>query len=340
MIMSSEYLCIEPFIRDALAGRMLQAAFELGVIDRLANRTVCAADQLFRRLPLDRHGAELLRQTLENNGVLASDDVGIRLTDSFRRTLPFRDLMLTKLQFAELFATDYVTRLPQLLQSEEDFMRTAKLFELFDYSRCHEVTPENCIQTARWMKLTTALTRYEAPVCCDHFNFSQSRRMLDLGGNSGEFARQVCERTPHLHVTVGDLPVVCHVGREHLSGTEEAARIQFQPLHFLNESLPSGYDLISFKSVLHDWPEEAVRILLTRCRDALAPGGRVLIFERTSIDFRSSGMSYGQLPVLLFFRSYRPAESYAQFLSEAGFRNMELQLIPLDVPFLLMTAEA
>jgi hypothetical protein len=106
------------------------------------------------------------------------------------------------------------------------------------------------------MKLTTTLTRYEAPVCVEHYDFSAHQRMLDLGGNSGEFAIQVCRRTPPLQACVVDLPVVCHVGMRHVAEQKLSDRIQFQPLNFTQDPIPGGYDLITCKSVLHDWPDE------------------------------------------------------------------------------------
>ncbi|MCA9058338.1 MAG: methyltransferase domain-containing protein [Planctomycetaceae bacterium] len=336
--MNTDYLCIEPFIRDAMSARLLQSAFELGVIDRLAGPDGCSRSQLFRRLPVDEAGGRFLLEVLESASVLQAASDQVILTESFRATLAFRDLLLTKLQFAQLLAGDFLSALPQLLQSADDFMQSSTLFELFDYSRCGEVNAENCVRTARWMQLTTALTRYEGPVCCDHFDFAASRRMLDLGGNSGEFAVQVCRRHPQLQVTVGDLPVVCHVGQQHIADQPEAARIQFQPMHFLRDPFPAGFDLISFKSVLHDWPEEATAMLLQKCRDRLPPGGRLLIFERAAVDFRRHPLSYGQLPVLLFFRSYRHAETYTDLLNRAGFSDIRGSMVSLDVPFLVISA--
>ena len=48
-VMSTDYLIIEPFLHDALQARTLQAAFDLGIIDRLAAREVVGQSQLFRK---------------------------------------------------------------------------------------------------------------------------------------------------------------------------------------------------------------------------------------------------------------------------------------------------
>lgn len=335
---STDFLIIEPYLHDAIQARTLLAAFDLGIIDALESNSSPAESQLLRGRACDAAGGRFLLHVLARSGILHINGEVIQLTEAFRSALRFRDLLLTKLQFSELVAADFFNRMPQLLSSSETFMETSKLFELFDYSRCFEITPQNCLQAARWMKLTTTLTRYEAPVCVEHFDFSAHQRMLDLGGNSGEFAIQVCQRTPGLHACIADLPVVCHVGARHVAEQHMSDRIQFQPLDFTQNPVPDGYDLITCKSVLHDWPDEHASRIIESAFTALPVGGRLLIFERQQWDFRIEAIPFGSLPVMLFFRSYRKPEFYVSALQAAGFHRVEVQTIRLDLPFLLISA--
>ena len=335
---STDFLIIEPFLHDAIQARTLQAAFELGIIDALEPNSCLPESQLLRNRACDTAGGRFLLQVLARSGVVSIIGESIELTETFRSALRFRDLLLTKLQFSELVAADFFNRMPQLLSSSEAFMETSKLFELFDYSCCFDITPQNCLQAARWMKLTTTLTRYEAPVCVEHFNFHAHRRMLDLGGNSGEFAIQVCRTTPAIQACVADLPVVCHVGARHVAEQQLSDRIQFQPLNFTQDPIPNGYDLITCKSVLHDWPDEYAIHIMESVYNALPTEGRFLIFERQQWDFQTEAMPYGSLPVMLFFRSYRKPEFYTSALQAAGFRGVEVQTIRLDLPFMLISA--
>ena len=335
---AAEFLIIEQFLHDAIQARTLQAAFELGIIDALESNVSLSESQILRGRGCDVAGGRFLLQVLARSGVVDITPESIRLTETFRSALRFRDLLLTKLQFSELVAADFFNRMPQLLSSSEAFMETSKLFELFDYSRCFEVTPQNCLQAARWMKLTTTLTRYEAPVCVEHFDFSAHQKMLDLGGNSGEFAVQVCRRTPGIQACVVDLPVVCHVGTRHVAEQQMADRIQFQPMNFTQDPIPDGYDLITCKSVLHDWPDEYATHIITSVYNSLPTGGRFVIFERQQWDFQTEATPYGSLPVMLFFRSYRKPEFYVDVLEAAGFHSIEVKTLRLDLPFMLISA--
>lgn len=335
---TTDFLIIEPFLHDAIQARTLQAAFELGIIDALESSANVPVSQLLRGRSCDAAGGKFLLQVLARSGVAQYDGASAQLTETFRSALRYRDLLLTKLQFSELVAADFFNRMPQLLSSSEEFMETSKLFELFDYGRCFEITPQNCLQAARWMKLTTTLTRYEAPVCVEHFDFSVHQKMLDLGGNSGEFAIQVCRRIPSLQAYVADLPVVCHVGTRHVAEQQMSDQIQFHPLNFTQDPIPDGHDLITCKSVLHDWPDEYATHIIGSVFNALPMGGRFLIFERQQWDFQTEPTPYGSLPVMLFFRSYRKPEFYVSSLEAAGFRGVAVQTICLDLPFMLISA--
>jgi hypothetical protein len=333
----NDYLIIEQFLNDALQARALEAAFDLGVIDRLADKQCCDITELLSGCECDAAGGHFLLQMLVKSGVVINEGEVVRLSKNFREALLFRDLLTTKLCFARLVAADYFERMPQLLQSAESFMATANLFRLFDYGHCLEVTIGNCMQASRWMQLTTMLTRYEAPVCSAHYDFGPHQCMLDIGGNSGEFVLQICRHQPELRALVLDLPVVCQVGQRHVSSQPEAARIQFLPGDMVNEPFPDDADLISWKSVLHDWPDDVVLRLLQKSFVALPEGGKLLIFERQSWDFSLQPTGYGLLPVLLFFRSYRSPETYVQWLQQCGFADVDLQKIQLEVPFSLIT---
>jgi ubiquinone/menaquinone biosynthesis C-methylase UbiE len=163
--------------------------------------------------------------------------------------------------------------------------------------------------------------------------------MLDIGGNSGEFALQVCRRVPAMRATVFDLPLVCRIGREHVARAPEADRISFASGNALTDPLPGGFDLVTFKSVLHDWPEREARQLLARGAEALAPGGSVVIFERAPLGADPACLSFGTIPLLVFARHFRPPAPYLTHLAALGFVNIRADRILLDVPFSLVTAD-
>jgi SAM-dependent methyltransferase len=188
------------------------------------------------------------------------------------------------------------------------------------------------------MRLTSTLTRYEALGCMELYDFAPHRRMLDVGGNSGEFVLQLCRRYPELRGTVLDLPLVCEIGMEHTLAEPEHDRISFIESDVRSEPLPLGYDIIVFKSMLHDWPTQEARQFIDKAARAVSPGGSLLIFERGPLQVADATPPMSMLPLLLFFRSYRGPADYMSQLLALGFRDVRQREIELDSPFFLVTA--
>lgn len=332
------YLCVDEFMRDVVGARALQSALELGLIDVFLRSEALDRRSLATRLRLEPRALELLLGMLHANGVIEQHDGSVVLSGRFLAALEFRDLLQAKLEFAALVTADFLEMCTPLLAEPERFFEQARIFDLFSYGRCFEVTPENIAMTRRWVRFTSVLTRYEAQACIEHHDFSGSHRLLDVGGNSGEFALRICRAHAGVRATILDLPVVCRIGRDHVGGEAEAARIEFVETTGANADFPSSFDTVCFKSMLHDWPEREMRGFLERAYHALDPGGRLLIFERGLLEVGASQIPYSLIPIMLFFRSYRSAEEYVMHLEQIGFREINLKTIELEMPFMLITA--
>ncbi|MBN1102111.1 MAG: methyltransferase domain-containing protein [Deltaproteobacteria bacterium] len=333
-----DYLCVDSFLRTLVDARALLTAFELRLIDHLAEKPSSDAVSLSRELRIDGQGLRVLLHLLQANEVVESIDSRFNLTRGFRKALRCRDLLVTKLEFTRFVLPDFAEGFTTLLTDPSRFMSGARVFDLFSYGRCLEPGPENYAHTERWMRVTTCLTRYEALVCLRHHDFSSYARLLDIGGNSGEFALRVCRRHPRIQATVLDLPVVCEVGMRHLAPEPERDRITFLKGNALRDELPQGFDLVVFKSMLHDWPEEAARHLIVKASQALKPGGTLLIFERGPLEEGDPAIPYSMIPFLLFFRSFRSPSFYEQELRSLSFTEISTKWIRLETPFFLLTA--
>jgi SAM-dependent methyltransferase len=333
------YLCVDGFMNDILSACALSTAFETGLVDSLLLERALPVDGLPRRLGLEENGFTLLAALLEKSGVLTTGGFGVRLTEPFRRALGFRDLLQMKLSTARFGAHDLLDRFTEMIRHPRESIGRLDYCRLFAYNRGVEDTGENYERTKRWMHITTTLTRYEAPVSMLYYDFGRHARMLDIGGNSGEFLLQVLRRHLRLQGTVLDLPVVCRVGREHAAGRPGGERITFTGGDALRDPLPAGFDLVSFKSMLHDWPDEQAGRLLLNGSKALKPGGTLLIFERAALAPGEAPLSFSAIPSLLFFGAFRPAAFYENALKELGFSEIKTLRIDLEMPFHLITAQ-
>jgi SAM-dependent methyltransferase len=336
--LAPEFLIVDEFLRTLVDARALKTAFELGLIDRLAEQGSGSVSALGRILGTDRQGLRFLLDLLTAAGVVQEVRGDVRLTRRFQTALRYRDLLETKLDYAGATLSDFADLFTTLIRDGRGFMGEARLFELFDYRRALEYTIENYARTRAWMRITSTLTRYEAGPCLDRFDASPHRRMLDVGGNSGEFSVQFCRRHAALQATVFDLPLVCEIGLDHVLIEPEHTRISFLKGDLRADALPPGHDLISFKSMLHDWPAQDARMFIDKAARALLPGGTLLIFERAALQVAHATPQMSMLPNLLFFRSYRPAEDYLDQLTALGMQDVRAETIELDSTFHLITA--
>lgn len=333
-----EYLCVDAFLADMVKARALRTAFHLGIIDYIRNKENCSSGDLKKNIECHTRGLDLLLDLLETNHVIEDDKGKIRLSQQFVKALPYGDLMRAKLDFSNFVAPDFTDRFSSLVRDPDSFGPGTRTYDLFAYNRCFDYTPENYNLTKRWMRITTCLTRYEAQACMEFHDFKPYQTIMDIGGNSGEFMLQVCRKYPSISATVFDLPLVCQIGREHVNAEPEAGRIEFIKGNALADPLPKGFDLVSFKSMLHDWPEEKAKHLMQKARESLNQGGELLIFEREAIEFNKTTVPYSMIPFLLFYNSFRSSSFYQDYLRELGFQNIKARSIELDMPFFLVTA--
>lgn len=332
------FLEVDAFIADLVSARALKTALELQLVDLLVEGREGARADLARTVGADPAAFDLLADLLIGSGVLRDEAGRLALTPRFRAALDHRDLLEARLDFAGFVTADFMELFPDFVTDPARFQARSRLFRLFDYEKASESSPESYRHTKIWVGFTTVLSRYEARACLHHYDFARHRRMLDVGGNSGEFALQICRAHPELAATVLDLPVVCEIGRDHLLPHDERDRVRFLPADAFHGPWPGGFDLVCWKSMLHDWPDERARALLARAKESLVDGGRVLIFERGPLSLRQGAVPFPLLPALLFARSYRPASWYAAELEALGYRDVEVREVALETPFHLVSA--
>ena len=333
------YLCVDSFIKDIAGARALATAFEIRLIDSLLQDKHATVDSLTEQLGTDSRGMHLLLDLLAANRVVENENGKLSLTREFVSALQFRDLLELKLIMTNFAAHDLLDYFSDLVSRPEQFVQKVRFFRLFAYNKCFDHSQENYELTKRWMRITTTFTKYEAQACMRYHNFSRYRRMLDIGGNSGEFALQIYRRNPGISATVFDLPLVCDIGLEHIRSVPEADRISFIRGNALTDPLPEGFDLITFKSMLHDWPEKEAKQFIEKASHSLDPGGTLLIFERGPLEVRERTLPYSMIPFLLFFHSFRSPVIYEEHLRDLGFQEIKVQKIILETPFYLVTAK-
>lgn len=154
------------------------------------------------------------------------------------------------------------------------------------------------------------------------YPLARHRKLLDLGGGTGAFARSCLERCHGLHATVMDLPEVTAHAR---SALPQQARLTFYGGDMFKDPIPTNADIISLIRIAHDHDDTPVKTLLKRLYDALPENGTLLLAEpmAKTPGAEAIGDTYFGL-YLWAMGSGRPrsAEELAQMLREAGFDDI------------------
>jgi O-methyltransferase domain len=118
---------------------------------------------------------------------------------------------------------------------------------------------------------------------------SSAKLAVDIGGASGTLVHSLLMVNSQLHGIVLDLPDVVPSATAAASSLGLAERSKALSGDFFTY-VPEA-DIYLLKHILHDWnDEEAVRIL-KGCREAMRPGGRVIVIERLLGEIGEPGLA-------------------------------------------------
>ena len=335
---SEPFRAVDAHLRAPLPARALDLALRAGLIDALAAQSL-TLDDIASRLEAPVETTRMLIALLESAQIVGVTPEGaVALTEVFRAALDWRDLLEARLAHASAAWRDLFLHTEAWLHDDLAHDSDSEIFNLYRYDLASEATLEGVRAASAWVRITTALTRYEAPALVERIDFSAYKLVTEVGGNSGECARQICAANPNLQMQILDLPAVCDIGRRHLADTPEGARIVFVPIDARSQPWPEDADAVLFKSMLHDWPDRDVARLLARANAALKPGGHLLIFERAKTDPRRLLEDFSAAPNIVFAPFYRAPERYAPLLETQGFALEHIDRVEIDCTFMILRA--
>jgi demethylspheroidene O-methyltransferase len=207
-----------------------------------------------------------------------------------------------------------------------------RLKRFWDYAGEREAGP--------YSELMAASQQFIAGEVLDAYSFAPHKRLLDIGGGHGAFARAAAVRHPNLDVTVFDLPSVAAGAAPRLA--DLGARARAVGGDFLETPLPEA-DVVTLVRVLHDHDDPVVARLLARIRAALKPGAKLVIGEPLAGTKGAEPMGDAYFGFyLLAMGSGRPrtAAEYGRMLRVAGFVQVRevRTATPLLVRILVATA--
>jgi len=121
-------------------------------------------------------------------------------------------------------------------------------------------------------------TKHIAVAAAAAYDLARFDTIVDVGGGNGTFLAVILGVTPGPRGVVFDLPHVAERAKAHLAEVGVADRCAAVGGDFFKE-VPRGGNAYVLKHVIHDWNDERAVQILTTCRRAMGPDGRLLIIE-------------------------------------------------------------
>jgi SAM-dependent methyltransferase len=175
----------------------------------------------------------------------------------------------------------------------------------------------------RWRIYDDAMTGVhdsETIPVLDAYDFTPFETIVDVGGGNGLALAAILRRHPGIRGVLFDLPAVADRAREVVAGAGVSDRCRIEGGDFF-DSVPSSGDAYLLRHVIHDWEDGEAIAILKNCRDAMQPGGRVLVVE--TVIPAGNEPCFGKwldLMMLVVGGRERTREQYGDLFSAAGLR--------------------
>ena len=153
------------------------------------------------------------------------------------------------------------------------------------------------------------------------YDFSKIKTIVDVGGATGHLLTTVLGRAPGARGILYDLPHVVRDAPALIQSRGLTDRVTIEPGSFF-ERVPVGGDAYLLSHVIHDWSEAQCLTILSNCRRAMSPDGRLLLIEMVLPpgNMPHPGKVLDMVMLVGPGGRERTEEEYGKLLEQAGFR--------------------
>jgi 3-hydroxy-5-methyl-1-naphthoate 3-O-methyltransferase len=167
-------------------------------------------------------------------------------------------------------------------------------------------------------------------------DLSGRKSLLDVGGGPGTYAALFTAACPGLRATVLDLPDVVALASAILAELGAGGRVETLAGDYHSTPFPAGRDVVLISGVLHRESKAGCRALIGRAREALEPGGLLVVADV----FTDAGGATPAFAALFGVNMMLSAPDggvhadadVARWMEEAGFRAVERRPFPPPMP--------
>ncbi|MEM7690639.1 MAG: methyltransferase [Pseudomonadota bacterium] len=319
--------------------QVLKAVVEVELLDLLANGPITAAEVAHYTKLSEDAALTLLRaaraldlaEEVVADGWMLGQQGAVLVADEGTQAM----IMHHRLLYRDL--------LDPLELLRKDRKEPSELSRYWSYAGALHGAAERGQETEDYSRLMAASQRYVADQVLAAFRFTGVESLLDVGGGHGAFVRRVGEAYPKMRLGLLDLPEVATSARAPLASAIGTERVTCHPGNFFEDTIPTGYELVSLVRILHDHDDAPAAALLRNIHASLSPGQRLLIAEPMARIPGAEPMGEAFFGFYLWAMGSgraRSPEEIHRMLREAGFSKSRLIAGPQPVIASMIVATA
>lgn len=297
--------------------QVLMASIRIGLLERVRAAPVEEAD-LVRTLEIPPDRARLLIGAAVALGLLSRRPgcrIGLGMLGASIAANPGISAMVEHHSMLYADIADPVA----LLASDR---RDTHLRQYWSYASNTDVEQISDARVAPYSALMTSSQAMLADDILDAYPFDRHASVLDVGGGEGAFLLALARRFPGPALHLFDLPAVAARAAARFETASFGGRLRTTGGNFFVDPLPKGHDVMTLVRIVHDHDDDDVLKLFAQIRQALPPGGTLVIAEPMSGEVGSARVADVYFAFyLLAMGSGRPrsARQLTEMLHASGF---------------------
>jgi SAM-dependent methyltransferase len=207
--------------------------------------------------------------------------------------------------------------------------KLTKNLKKWKYGEDEKSAPESSDQGAEAMAEQHNLALFHGFELAKAFDFSGSRKLLDMGGGTGAMSIALCKTYPKLEAVIFDLPENIKVAKKFVSREKLSKRISLVAGDFKEDELPKDFDVALLANLMAVADASENKKLLKELYRKLPDGGACILSGWVIDDSHLAP----PLSVLFCLEDIcwnapdveRDETVYAEWLKKAGFAKIESQ---------------
>lgn len=180
-----------------------------------------------------------------------------------------------------------------------------------------------------WLAFDHYYSDRSFPLALEHVFKDKPRSIVDIGGNTGNWALTCLQHCPDVHLTLVDLPGQLDMARSTIEEAGFTNRVTFHEADLLDprSQLPQGADIVWMSQFLDCFGPPEIVSILSRAQSSLKPDARIFIMELFVDRQTDEASAFSLNATSLYFsflangnsRMYRYAD-FAKLIQEAGLK--------------------